>query len=78
MTRIFVINLLDGNCVESDDLCVGAGQQDWRMGGDDKLGMPLQTRLLQQTLEEYDFKTEDVRLILADIKSRQPYIVTKS
>ena len=34
-------------------------------------------RLLQHTLEEYEFKTEDVRLILADIKSRQPYIVTK-
>ena len=33
--------------------------------------------LLEQTLEEFDFKSDDVRLIMADIKSRQPYIVTK-
>ena len=32
--------------------------------------------LLEQTLREFDFKDEDVRLIMADIKSRQPYIVT--
>ena len=33
--------------------------------------------ILQQTLEEFDFKAEDVRAVMDDIKSRQPYIVTK-
>jgi hemoglobin len=33
--------------------------------------------ILERTLEEFDFKTEDVGSIMADIKSRQPYIVTK-
>jgi len=32
--------------------------------------------ILQQTLEEFDFKPEDVRAVMDDIKSRQPYIVT--
>lgn len=34
--------------------------------------------LLQQTLEEFDISDDDVRAIMADIKSRQPYIVSKS
>ncbi len=34
--------------------------------------------VLERTLEEFDFKADDVRTIMADIKSRQPYIVTKS
>jgi len=33
--------------------------------------------LLDQTLREFDFEVEDVRSVMADIKSRQPYIVTK-
>jgi len=33
--------------------------------------------LLRQTLEEFDFRAEDVRTVIADIKSRQPYIVVK-
>lgn len=33
--------------------------------------------ILERTLEEFDFKVEDVQTIMADIKSRQPYIVTK-
>ena len=36
------------------------------------------TALLQRTLEEFDFKSEDVRSVVADIKSRQPYIVSKA
>ncbi len=31
--------------------------------------------ILERTLQEFDFKGEDVRTIMADIKSRQPYIV---
>jgi len=33
-------------------------------------------RLLQSTLEEFSFQSDDVRAVMADIKSRQPYIVT--
>ena len=33
--------------------------------------------ILQQTLEEFDFKAEDVAAVIADIQSRRPYIVTK-
>jgi hemoglobin len=33
------------------------------------------TSLLARTLDEFAFKPEDVRAIMADIKSRQPYIV---
>jgi hemoglobin len=33
--------------------------------------------LLEQTLREFDFEVEDVHSIMSDIKSRQPYIVTK-
>lgn len=32
--------------------------------------------ILEQTLREFEFKPDDIRLIMADIKSRQPYIVT--
>lgn len=35
------------------------------------------TAILERTLEEFDFKAEDVRSIMTDIKSCQPYIVTK-
>ena len=31
--------------------------------------------ILKMTLEEFNFQTEDVHTIMADIKSRQPYIV---
>jgi hemoglobin len=34
--------------------------------------------LLQRTLEEFAFDGSDVRTIMADIKSRQPYIVSKA
>ncbi len=34
--------------------------------------------ILRETLEEFDFKDEDVRAVIADIKSRQPYIVSKT
>lgn len=34
--------------------------------------------LLEQTLAEFDFKEEDLHLVIADIKSRQPYIVSKA
>ena len=33
-------------------------------------------RLLEETLREFDFEPDDVKQIMADIKSRQPYIVT--
>lgn len=36
------------------------------------------TSLLEQTLEEFDIEPEDVRSVMADIRSRQPYIVTKA
>ena len=31
--------------------------------------------LLEQTLAEFDFAAEDIRMVMADIKSRKPYIV---
>ena len=31
--------------------------------------------ILEQTLTEFDFKPEDVRIIMIEIKNRQPYIV---
>jgi hemoglobin len=31
--------------------------------------------ILEKTLLEFDFRADDVRTIMADIKSRQPYIV---
>ncbi len=31
--------------------------------------------ILKETLEDFNFETGDVQLIMADIKSRQPYIV---
>lgn len=34
--------------------------------------------ILQQTLEEFDFRPEDVQAVIADIRSRQPYIVAKT
>lgn len=34
-------------------------------------------QILERTLREFDFKDDDVRAIMADIKSRQPYIVAK-
>ena len=33
------------------------------------------TGILQETLEEFELKDEDVRSVVAEIKSRQPYIV---
>ena len=33
--------------------------------------------LLEQTLREFEFEDDDLRLIMTDIKSRQPYIVTR-
>lgn len=33
--------------------------------------------ILQQTLEEFDFKEEDVRSVIADINSRRSYIVSR-
>ena len=36
------------------------------------------TSLLEQTLEEFDIEPEDVRSVMADIRSRQAYIVTKA
>lgn len=34
------------------------------------------TGILQRTLEDFDFKAEDVRSIMSDIRGYQPYIVT--
>jgi len=34
------------------------------------------TRLLQTTLEEFEMKPEDVKLVMDDIRGRQAYIVT--
>lgn len=36
------------------------------------------TAILQQTLEEFDFKEEDIRAVISDIKSRRPYIVARN
>jgi hemoglobin len=33
-------------------------------------------RLLEATLQEFGIKPEDVRAVMADIKSRQPFVVT--
>lgn len=33
-------------------------------------------RLLESTLEEFSVKPDDVRAVMADIRSRQPFIVT--
>ena len=32
--------------------------------------------LLEETLEDFDFKREDIDQIIADVKSRSPYIVS--
>ena len=33
--------------------------------------------ILRRTLEEFEFKDEDVRAVVADIQSRRPYIVAR-
>ena len=33
--------------------------------------------ILERTLEDFEFKAEDIRAVLAEFKSRQPYIVFK-
>ncbi len=35
------------------------------------------TSILEQTLKEFELAEEDVRFIMADIKSRRPFIVAK-
>ena len=33
--------------------------------------------ILERTLEDFEFKAEDIRAVLAEFKRRQPYIVSK-
>ena len=69
----FVSQVMGGPVSYSNEIL----EQVHRHLGITQLAFEEMARLLEQTLHEFEFKQEDIAIIMEDIKSRQPYIVSK-
>jgi hemoglobin len=69
----FVSQVMGGPVSYSNEIL----EQVHRHLGITQLAFEEMARILEQTLHEFEFKQEDISIIMADIKSRQPYIVSK-
>ena len=68
----FISQVMGGPVAYSNDIL----EQVHRSLGISQDAFDEMARLLQRTLEEFSLTPDDVRTVMADIKSRQPYIVT--